>query len=179
MKLSLPALAVSVGASVALAACGSSSSKTNSSASTQASQTASSSSGETVKTASSGLGTILVDAHGMALYHLSAEQGGKFICTTAACTGIWHPLAIATGSTPSGTVGSLGTIKRPDGTTQVTYNGAPLYTFAQDRNAGETGGQGIKDVGTWSVVATGSSASAPSNTQTTKPSGGGGGAYGY
>jgi predicted lipoprotein with Yx(FWY)xxD motif len=171
LKLLLPAVA----ACLVLAACGSSSSKTTSStptgsAATGAAQTTGS--GVTVRMASSSLGTILVNAQGMTLYHLSAEQGGKFICTTAACTGIWHPLAIAAGSTPSGTVGSLGTIKRPDGTTQVTYKGAPLYTFAQDHKAGETSGQGIKDVGTWSAVTTGSS-TAPSSTQTTEKSGGG------
>jgi predicted lipoprotein with Yx(FWY)xxD motif len=167
LKLSVPALT----ASVVLAACGSSSSKTPASTNTQSAPQGAGSPGATVKTASSPLGTILVDAHGMTLYHLSAEQGGKFICTNAACTGIWHPLAITSGSTPSG-AGSLGTIKRPDGTTQVTYNGAPLYTFAQDRGPGETGGQGIKDVGTWTVVTTGSAAS-PSSTQTTEKSGGG------
>ena len=87
-------------------------------------------------------------------------------------------MAVASGTTPSGTVGSLGTIKRPDGTTQVTYSGAPLYTFAQDRNAGETGGQGVKDVGTWSVVKIG--ASTPSGgTQTTEKSEKSGGGYAY
>jgi predicted lipoprotein with Yx(FWY)xxD motif len=172
LKLVVPALA----ASLVLAACGSSSSKTTSSTQTAGSSGATSSAGATVRTTSSPLGTILVDAQGMTLYHLSAEQGGKFICTSAACTGIWHPLAIAAGSAPSGTVGSLGTIKRPDGTTQVTYNGAPLYTFAQDRKAGETSGQGIKDVGTWSVATT-SSAGSSSSTQTTEKSGGGGYAY--
>ncbi|HEV2981337.1 MAG TPA: hypothetical protein VGX51_07875 [Solirubrobacteraceae bacterium] len=167
LKLFIPAAA----ASLVLAACGSSSNKTSSSAQTTGS------SGVTVRTASSPLGTILVDAQGMTLYHLSAEQGGKFICTTTACTGIWHPLAITAGSAPSGAVGSLGTITRPDGTTQVTYNGAPLYTFAQDSKAGETGGQGIKDVGTWSVVTT-RPATSTGSTQTTETSSGkGGSAY--
>ena len=56
------------------------------------------------------------------------------------------------GRTPSGGVGSLGTVKRPDGTEQVTYKGMPLYTFAQDQKPGDAGGQGIKDVGTWTAV---------------------------
>jgi predicted lipoprotein with Yx(FWY)xxD motif len=136
-----------------------------------------------VKIASSSLGTILVNAQGMTLYHLSAEQNGKFICTSTACTGIWHPLTVSAGSAPSGEAGSLSTVKRPDGTTQVTYKGEPLYTFTSDQQPGETKGQGIKDVGTWTVITT-SPSSAPSSTsgssEPEKSSGSsGGGGYGY
>ncbi len=123
-------------------------------------------SGAVVKTASNSLGTILVNAQGMTLYHLSGEQKGHFICTSSACVGVWHPLTVASGSTPGGEVGSLGTVKRPDGTVQVTYKGAPLYTFAQDQQPGETKGQGIKDVGTWSAVTTGAPAAASSTNST-------------
>jgi predicted lipoprotein with Yx(FWY)xxD motif len=146
---------LALAASVALAACGSSSSSSTGSHTTApAAPAATTPSATTVKTASSSLGTILVDAHGMTLYSLSAEQGGKFICSTSACTGIWHPLTVSAGGSPSGEVGSLGTVKRPDGTTQVTYKGMPLYTFAQDLKPGQTNGQGIKDVGTWGAVTT-------------------------
>jgi predicted lipoprotein with Yx(FWY)xxD motif len=184
LRLSLPALA----ASVLLAACGSSSSSntTSTAATTQpAEQTSSSSSSAIVKTASnSTLGTILVNSQGMTLYHLSGEQNGKFICTSSACLGVWHPLIAPSSGTPSGEVGSLGTVKRPNGTVQVTYKGTPLYTFAQDKRAGETNGQGIKDVGTWSAVTT-SSASTPaastgSSSEAEKSSGGGSsGGYAY
>jgi predicted lipoprotein with Yx(FWY)xxD motif len=174
LKLSVPTLA----ACFLLAACGSSKSSTATPSNAPATQTTGSA-GATVKTASSSLGTILVNAQGMTLYHLSVEQNGKFICTSTACTGIWHPLTVPAGSTPSGEVGSLSTVKRPDGTTQVTYKGTPLYTFASDQRPGETKGQGVKDVGTWSAVTTGGSA--PGNgTQTSAPSeGGSGGGYGY
>ena len=81
---------------------------------------------------------------------------------------------------------SLGTVKRPDGTEQVTYKGMPLYTFAQDRAAGEANGQGIKDVGTWRAVsASKSTSTAPATTTTSgapappAESGGAGGRYGY
>jgi predicted lipoprotein with Yx(FWY)xxD motif len=133
-----------------------------------------------VKTASNPLGTILVNAQGMTLYHLSGEQNGHFICTSSACVGIWHPLMVASG-TPGGEVGSLGTVKRPDGSMQITYKGTPLYTFAQDQQPGETKGQGIKDVGAWSVVTIGSPAPASSTSTSTAPaeSSGGGGGYGY
>ncbi|MGH2853581.1 MAG: COG4315 family predicted lipoprotein [Solirubrobacteraceae bacterium] len=162
LKLSIPAVAISL----LLAACGSSSSSntTSSAASAQpAAHTSTSASSTVVKTASNpALGTILVNSQGMTLYHLSGEQGGKFICTSSACVGIWHPLTVASGSTPSGEGVTLGTVKRPDGTTQATYQGTPLYTFVQDQQPGETKGQGIKDVGTWSVVTTGSASSASS-----------------
>jgi predicted lipoprotein with Yx(FWY)xxD motif len=186
LKLSIPAIA----ASLLLAACGSSSTSSNttsSAASTQpAAQTgSSSSSAAVVKTASNSLGTILVNSQGMTLYHLSGEVNGKFICTSSACLGVWHPLIAPSSGTPSGEVGSLGTVKRPEGTMQVTYNGTPLYTFAQDKQPGETNGQGIKDVGTWSAVTTSSTstpaASTSSSSETEKSSGGGssGGGYAY
>jgi predicted lipoprotein with Yx(FWY)xxD motif len=168
LKLSLPAIA----ASLLFAACGSSSSSstTSSAASTQpAAQTSSSSSSSAavVKTASNALGTILVDSQGMTLYHLSGEVNGKFICTSSACVGVWHPLIASSGGAPSGEGVPLGTVKRPEGTAQVTYKGTPLYTFTGDQQPGETKGQGIKDVGTWSAVTTGSSsAPAPSTSST-------------
>jgi predicted lipoprotein with Yx(FWY)xxD motif len=174
LKLSLPAIA----ASLLIAACGSSSSKntTGSAATTHAG----SSSAVVVKTASSSRGTILVDSQGMTLYHLSGEQNGKFICTSSTCLGVWHPLIASSSGTPSGEVGSLGTVKRPEGTMQVTYKGTPLYTFAQDKQAGETNGQGIKDVGTWTVVtATSAPSSTSGSSEPEKSSGGGSGGYGY
>jgi predicted lipoprotein with Yx(FWY)xxD motif len=188
LKLSLPAIA----ASLLIAACGSSSSSntTSSAAGAQAAAQTSSnpSSAVLVKTASNSLGTILVNSQGMTLYHLSGEQNGKFICTSSACVGVWHPL-IAPSSAPSGEVGSLGTVKRPDGTVQVTYKGTPLYTFTGDQQSGETKGQGIKDVGTWSVVTTSSNSTPATSTSSTPaapaPSTGGSseesssGGYGY
>jgi predicted lipoprotein with Yx(FWY)xxD motif len=124
----------------------------------------------------------------MTLYHLSGEQNGKFICTSSACVGVWHPLIAPSSGAPSGEGVSLGTVKRPEGTVQVTYKGTPLYTFTGDQQAGETKGQGIKDVGTWSAVTTGSSSApaagstpavaAPSTGSSSEESSGGG-SYGY
>jgi predicted lipoprotein with Yx(FWY)xxD motif len=164
-KSLLPALA----ASLTLAACGSSGSGTTSSSSGSAGPSPagqSSGSAAVVKTASNAtLGaTVLTNAQGMTLYSLSAEQGGKFICTSNSCTQIWHPLSAA--GTPGG-VASLGTVMRPDGTQQVTYKGMPLYTFAQDQQAGQAKGQGFKDVGTWSAVTVSSAGAAAPSTGTT------------
>jgi predicted lipoprotein with Yx(FWY)xxD motif len=164
-KSLLPALA----ASLTLAACGSSGSGTTSSSSGSAGPSPagqSSGSAAVVRTASNAtLGaTVLTDAHGMTLYSLSAEQGGRFICTSSSCTQIWHPLSAA--GTPGG-VASLGTVMRPDGTQQVTYKGMPLYTFAQDQQPGQAKGQGFKDVGTWSAVTVSSAGAAAPSTGTT------------
>jgi len=113
----------------------------------------------------------------MTLYRLSGEQGGKWICTSA-CVQAWHPLIAPAGGSPKGGVSSLGTVKRPDGTVQVTYRGMPLYTFAQDQKPGDAKGQGIKDVGTWNAVTTSGAAKSPPASSTPAPSSSGGN-YGY
>jgi predicted lipoprotein with Yx(FWY)xxD motif len=197
LKFVLPALLTSL----TLAACGSSSGGSGSSSqattapSPQSTNASSSDGTAIVKTASNATigGTVLVDSKGMTLYHLAGEQNGKFICTSTACVGVWHPVSASTG-TPSGAVGSLGTVKRPDGTTQVTYKGWPLYTFAQDQHAGEAKGQGLKDVGTWTAVTVSAGAKQPASTEAasspqpapaessssqSSPKSGGGGGYAY
>lgn len=97
---------------------------------------------------SSSLGsTVLTANNGLTLYSLSVEKNGKFICT-GSCLQAWHPLVVAAGVKPAGPV-ALGTVKRPDGRRQVTFEGRPLYTFDSDSKKGEASGEGIKDVGTW------------------------------
>jgi predicted lipoprotein with Yx(FWY)xxD motif len=159
MRSSLKVLAPALAASLTLAACGSSYSSSGSSSQARApsANTTSSSSSEggvvVKKVSNSTLGaTVLVDARGMTVYSLSGEQNGKWICTSASCTGIWHPVIAPSSGTPSGSVGSLGTVTRPDGTIQVAYKGKPLYTFAEDTKPGDVKGQDIKDVGTWTAV---------------------------
>jgi predicted lipoprotein with Yx(FWY)xxD motif len=51
--------------------------------------------------------------------------------------------------TVSGSASSadLGTMKRADGTTQVTYNGHPLYLYVKDKDDGDAYGEGIKSFG--------------------------------
>ncbi len=113
-----------------------------------------------------GLGTVLVNAQGMTLYHLSAEGNGKFICTSPACVSIWHPVLVPAGGTTGG-VSSLTVVKRPDGTSQIAYKGEPLYTFASDTAPGEAKGQGLKDVGTWTTVTLHPRAQTTTTTSTT------------
>jgi predicted lipoprotein with Yx(FWY)xxD motif len=108
-----------------------------------------------------GEGTVLVDARGFTLYDLASEAGGKIMCT-GTCATTWPPLLLQAGL-KSATAGSgvsaskLGTIKRPDGGTQVTYNGLPLYLFVGDQSAGQANGQGV--AGFHVVTASGSSSS--------------------
>jgi predicted lipoprotein with Yx(FWY)xxD motif len=90
---------------------------------------------------------IVVTASGRTLYTLSAETHGRFICTRA-CLADWHPLKVPAGGNVEG-VAKLGTIKRPEGSRQATFNGRPLYTFDMDRKKGDVTGEGFKDVGTW------------------------------
>lgn len=103
--------------------------------------------------------TVLTTTKGRTLYSLSAETKGRFICT-ATCLSTWHPLVIRAGTKPKGPV-KLGTIERPEGKTQVTYKGLPLYSFAGDAKAGDANGEGIKDVGTWHAAATSKAAPQP------------------
>jgi predicted lipoprotein with Yx(FWY)xxD motif len=170
-----------------LAGCGSSYSRKSMGGAAASSSASSGGSGVTVKTASipSAGGTVLVDSSGRTLYSLSAETGGKFICTNSSCESLWHPL-VAGGGMPGGAE-SLGTVKRPDGQEQVTYKGQPLYTFAEDAKPGDDKGQGFKDVGTWRAVTVGgSSSSTPAASASGQSQSGegegeseGGGAYGY
>jgi len=94
--------------------------------------------------------TVLTNAKGLTLYTLSGEKNGKFICT-GTCLSAWPPLLVAAGTKPKGPV-KLGTIKRPEGKTQVTYKGMPVYTFSGDSKRGEANGEGLRDVGVWHAV---------------------------
>jgi predicted lipoprotein with Yx(FWY)xxD motif len=178
-----------IGASLLLAACGSSSSSssaTPAAPSTPATPASNTASAVVLKTAANAkLGaTVLVNAQGMTLYHLTGEQNGKWICTSTGCLQAWHPVTSG-GGAPSGSVGSLGTVARPGGAMQVTYKGEPLYTFTADQKPGDVKGQGIKDVGVWTAVTTtkASTSSAPAPAPAPAPaapsSSGGGGSYGY
>jgi predicted lipoprotein with Yx(FWY)xxD motif len=95
--------------------------------------------------------TVLTDTKGLTLYTLVGETHGKFICTTAECLKAWPPLLVTPGTTPKGPV-KLGTIKNPEGKTQVTFKGMPVYTFEGDSKKGEANGEGLKDVGVWHAV---------------------------
>ena len=97
------------------------------------------------------LGTILADPKGMTLYLFTNDTTkGESTCYDK-CAQNWPPFTAKEPlSLPAEMKGELSTIERTDGTTQVAYNGIPLYYFAKDIAAGQTNGQEVGDV--WYVV---------------------------
>ena len=97
------------------------------------------------------LGAFLVDAKGMTLYLYTRDTPNTSNCY-AACATAWPPL-LTSGTPTAGadvTASLLGTTKRTDGTTQVTYNGWPLYYWVSDKKPGDTTGENVQNV--WFVV---------------------------
>ncbi len=96
-----------------------------------------------------GAGKVLVDAEGMTLYYFVKDGKGSGVSKCEGpCAAAWPPLTGSEAEAMSGIEASmLGTIERPDGTTQVTYAGWPLYTYAGDSNPGEDNGTDLKDFG--------------------------------
>lgn len=175
-KLLIPAILIA--AAVALAACGGGGGGDATAASGSATGAVS------VKDIGS-TGMVLVDSSGQALYASDQEKAaGKILCT-GACNSFWTPLSASGKVTSSGSIpGELGTVSRPDGGMQVTYNGAPLYTFTQDQ-AGEVTGDGFQDAFngqqfTWHAVTVGNSGGAASGGGGgSTSSSGGGSVYSY
>jgi predicted lipoprotein with Yx(FWY)xxD motif len=92
-----------------------------------------------------GVGDVLVDAQGAALYAADQERSGMVVCT-GSCTSIWKPLTVSgRPTTGNGVVGKLGTVARPDGHMQVTLAGRLLYRFMEDPQAGTVTGNGFAD----------------------------------
>jgi predicted lipoprotein with Yx(FWY)xxD motif len=108
----------------------------------------------------SGVGAVLQTPTGFTLYRLETEGTGAPACT-GDCAVTWPPLLAASGKVPAASpdvAAHLGTVERPDGSMQVTFNGMPLYTYAGDSAPGQANGQGIG--GVWfAVTATAQSSS--------------------
>jgi predicted lipoprotein with Yx(FWY)xxD motif len=108
----------------------------------------------TVTAASTKLGMILVDGSGRTLYLFEKDQPNQSACS-GACVAAW-PIDQSSGTPKAGggvKASLLGTISRGDGTTQVAYNGHPLYYYAGDSGPGQLNGQGIDAFGAkWFVV---------------------------
>jgi len=115
------------------------------------------------------LGQILVSAKGRTLYLFMKDMNGRSACS-GTCATYWPPLT----NTGKLTVGPgikralVGTTKRADGRLQVTYNKHPLYTFALDKSAGQTKGQGSSNFGAkWYAVSAQGRAVLKASTTTT------------
>jgi predicted lipoprotein with Yx(FWY)xxD motif len=94
------------------------------------------------------LGMVLVDSDGMTVYDFHKDKGTTSSCY-GACAQAWPPMlsegepSVGNGASAS----KLGTTERKDGTTQVTYAGHPLYTFAEDQKPGEANGNDVSAFG--------------------------------
>lgn len=98
------------------------------------------------------LGDYLVAYNGMTLYTFANDEPGVSTCADD-CATAWPPFTVRPGTALAGgpgVTGELATIERADGTLQVTYDGWPLYFWAEDTAPGDTTGQGVGDV--WFVV---------------------------
>lgn len=163
MKKTIPAIAaLALTLLLVIAGCGSSDSsgsnsggaygggETSETASTKPASGESSGSSTAVVSASTAtdLGKLIVDSKGMTLYDFHKDKGGKSACYGACAKG-WPPL-LTEGKPQAGEgamASKLGTVKRSDGTTQVTYAGHPLYTFVEDKKPGEANGNDVDAFG--------------------------------
>ena len=102
-----------------------------------------------------GLGTVVADAQGFTLYRFDQDTPRPPAATcVAVCATAWPPVVVD----PEGALtlegverSAVGMVQRPDGSSQLTIAGWPVYRFAGDTAPGATGGQGVD--GTWFAVA--------------------------
>lgn len=138
-----------------VAACGSSTSSTASASPSPSPSPSPAATGTTIAVASNAkLGQILVDGKGMTVYLFLADTGKDSTCYTS-CAAIWPPV-LTNGAPQAGTGANtslLGTTTRTDGKIQVTCAGHPLYYFVNDKQPGDTTGQGVNGFGAlWWVL---------------------------
>jgi len=157
---------------LAIAACGSSAGSNSTPPAAGASSPAASSSTTTLKSTTIGGTTVLTNSAGFTLYWFAPDTSTTSKCT-GSCATYWPPVK-GPATAGSGVTGTLATITRPDGTTQATYNGHPLYTYAADSAPGQAKGNGLNvSGGLWHEVTVSGSAGPASSPS---PSSGG---YGY
>jgi len=109
--------------------------------------------GGSLKTATIRGVTVLTNARGSTLYWFAPDTATTSNCT-GSCAAYWPPVTGTPAAGPSVT-GKLGTITRPGGTTQATYDGHPLYTYVGDARPGEANGNNLNlNGGLWHEVTT-------------------------
>jgi predicted lipoprotein with Yx(FWY)xxD motif len=107
--------------------------------------------GVTLKTATIGGVTVLTNADGLTLYWFAPDTPTTSRCT-GSCAAYWPPVTGSPAAGP-GVTGTLGTIKRPGGVMQVTYDGHPLYTYIGDSGPGQARGNNLNlNGGLWYEV---------------------------
>ena len=102
---------------------------------------ASADAGVTLKTTTIRGITVLTNAKGLTLYWFAPDSPAASRCT-GSCAAYWPPVT-GTPKAGPGITGKLGTIRRPGGAAQATYDGRPLYTYAGDSAPGEANGNKI------------------------------------
>jgi predicted lipoprotein with Yx(FWY)xxD motif len=117
----------------------------------------------TIATHSTSRGKIMSTSRGFSLYMRSNDKrGAKGKAPKSTCNGkcakTWRPLMVEMRgkAVSAGGVNHklLGTVRRTDGSTQVTYNGWPLYTDASDFKAGIVTGEAVASFGGRSYLLT-------------------------
>jgi len=169
LRMLLALLAVAAAAAV-LAACSSSATSSSSGGGSSSGGSPAAAAAGGLKTATIGGATVLTSASGFTLYSFAPDTSTTSNCN-GTCAQNWPPV---TGpATASGVTGTFGTIKRSDGSTQATFDGHPLYTFAGDTAPGQNKGNGLNvNGGLWNEITTSGTAPAGSSS-----SGSGGGGY--
>ncbi|MFI0846816.1 hypothetical protein [Mesorhizobium sp. IMUNJ 23232] len=99
------------------------------------------------KVMDSSAGKIWTDQNGMTLYTFDKDEAGKSNCYDKCATN-WPPLKAEAGAMA---MGEWTVVERTDGTKMWAYEGHPLYTFINDKAAGDVTGDGKGD-GTWHVA---------------------------
>jgi predicted lipoprotein with Yx(FWY)xxD motif len=115
---------------------------------------------------------VLADAAGRTLYTAPVEEGGNILCVDA-CTSFWEPVIASSTEAEAAAADldvDLGVVDRPEGEQQLTFDGLPLYTFAEE-DAGQLEGDGFVDdfQGThfeWEAAATGGGSGSPESDPT-------------
>jgi predicted lipoprotein with Yx(FWY)xxD motif len=114
-----------------------------------------------LKTATIGGATVLTNAKGFAVYSFAPDTMTKSNCS-GACAAAWPPVK-GPATAGAGLTGKLGTIKRPGGSTQATFDGHPLYTFIMDTGPGTDKGNGVNAFGGLWHALTASGSAAPAS----------------
>ena len=124
----------------------------------------------------SSIGKYLVDSQGRTLYLFEKDTGTMSTCS-GACAAAWPP-STTSGQPKAGSgvkAGLVGTTKRSDSGTQLTYAGHPLYRYAGDASPGDQNGEGLTQFGGgWDVVSpSGQKIEGGEETQTSQGAGNG------
>ena len=169
----LAALALTVSACASSSSSPAAAGNTPAAAASSSSPAAAASAGGTSLTARTiGSQQVVTNSAGLTVYWFALDTSTASKCT-GSCATYWPP-AKGPATTMAGVTGTLGTITRPDGTTQATYDGHPLYTYAADTAPGQAKGNGQNlSGGLWYEMTVSGATPAASASAST------GGGYGY